>query len=148
MRRQSAAWSGQASSREIAKPSYRWEDAKHPIPCGEWRDSVCFEKRARMDSFAAVLPLMGYSSMYETECELMNCADVECYNSEYVCLWLTLWITLRLTLFYICRLKLNYASIGHMRLFLNSASSQTSYFLIRKVFFSIFLDWLQWVFHV
>jgi hypothetical protein len=39
-----------------------------------------------MDSFAAVLPMMGYSSMYEMECELMNCADVECYNSEYVCL--------------------------------------------------------------
>jgi hypothetical protein len=39
-----------------------------------------------MDSFAAVLPTLGYSSMYETECELMSRADVECYNSEYMCL--------------------------------------------------------------
>jgi hypothetical protein len=43
-----------------------------------------------MDSFSAVLPTQGYSSIYEKECELMNHADVECYNSEYVCPLLTL----------------------------------------------------------
>ncbi len=61
----SAARSGQAKPEKIAKPSYRWESAKRPIPHGERKDSVCFEKRARMDSFAAVLPMSGYSSMYE-----------------------------------------------------------------------------------
>jgi hypothetical protein len=43
-----------------------------------------------MDSFAVVPPTLGYSSMYETECELMSRADVECCKSEHVCLWLTL----------------------------------------------------------
>jgi hypothetical protein len=47
-------------SQRISKPSHWWEAAKCPIPCGEWKDSVCFEKRARMDSFAAVLPTLGY----------------------------------------------------------------------------------------
>jgi hypothetical protein len=70
-----------------------------------------------MDSFAAVLPKLGYSSMYQTECELMSCADVKCYNSEYECLYLTLFVSLRL--------KINHVSIGHMCLFFNSAPSQT-----------------------
>jgi hypothetical protein len=37
-----------------------------------------------MDSFAEVLPTLGFSSMYEMKFELMSCADVECYNTEYV----------------------------------------------------------------
>jgi hypothetical protein len=32
------------------------------------KESVCFEKGARMDSFAAVLPTPSYSSMYEAMC--------------------------------------------------------------------------------
>ncbi len=59
------------SQEKIAKLSHQWEAAMRPILCGEWKDSVCFEKRVRMDSFAAVLPIPGYSSMYEAECELM-----------------------------------------------------------------------------
>jgi hypothetical protein len=35
----------------------------------------------------------GYSSMYETECELMSRADVKCYKSKYECLWLTLFLS-------------------------------------------------------
>jgi hypothetical protein len=52
-------------SKKTAKPSYRWEAVKRPIPRGELKDSVCFEKGTRMDSFAAVLPTPGYSIMYE-----------------------------------------------------------------------------------
>ncbi len=128
-----SAWVGTAISskiwarkaREIAKPSYWWEAAKGPIPCGEWKDPVCLEKRSRTNSFAAVLPMLGYSNMYKTECELMSHADLKCYNSEYECLWLTL--------FFICRLKINHGSIGHMRLFLKSAPSWTVMLLTRFV---------------
>jgi hypothetical protein len=35
-----------------------------PKSRGEWKDSVCFERGARMDSFAVVLTTPGYSSMY------------------------------------------------------------------------------------
>ncbi len=52
---------GKPSQEKIAKPNYQWEAAKHTIPCGEWKDSVCFEKRAKMDLFAMVC-------MYEAEC--------------------------------------------------------------------------------
>ncbi len=71
-----------------------------------------------MDSFAAVLPTLGYLIMYKMECELVSRVDVRCYNSEYECLWLTLFFT--------CRLKINHVSIGHMYLFLNTALSQTA----------------------
>jgi uncharacterized membrane protein YjdF len=53
---------------KIAKPSHRWEVGGHPISLGEWEDSVCFEKGARMDSFAAVLTMLSCSSMYEVIC--------------------------------------------------------------------------------
>jgi hypothetical protein len=46
------------------------------VPRGEWKGSVCFEKGARMDSFAVVLPKPGYSSMYEAMCVKQKfCAD-------------------------------------------------------------------------
>ncbi len=48
---------------------------------------------------------------------LMSPVNEERYNSEYVCTWLTL--------FFIRRLKLKHASIGHMHLFLNSAPMWT-----------------------
>ncbi len=73
---QSTAGSGQA------KPSYWWEAALRPIPWGEWKYSVCFEKRAKMASFAAVLPMLGYSSMYETECEIVS-RNVYCMLITY-----------------------------------------------------------------
>jgi hypothetical protein len=38
-----------------------------------------------MDSFTAVLPMLGYSSTYKMECELKNRADVKCYNGNYEC---------------------------------------------------------------
>jgi hypothetical protein len=59
--------SGQAKL-ENSQPSYRWEAAKCPIPCGELKDYVCFEKGARMNSFTVLLPMPGYSSMYEAIC--------------------------------------------------------------------------------
>jgi hypothetical protein len=40
-------------------------DEKRPFPRGELTDSACFQKGARMDSFAALLPTPEYSSMYE-----------------------------------------------------------------------------------
>ncbi len=67
----SAARSGQAKLKK-AKPSYRLEAAKRPVPRDGWDYSVCYERRARMNSFAAVLPTTGYSSMYRAECEWMS----------------------------------------------------------------------------
>jgi hypothetical protein len=61
----SEIWASQAKT---AKQSHWWEAVRRPIPHGEWKDLVCFEKGARMDSFAAVLPKHGYSSMYEAMC--------------------------------------------------------------------------------
>ncbi len=79
----SKAWASQA--RKNSQPSYRWDAAKRPIPHGGWKDSVCFEKRARMDSFAAVLPMPSYSSIYEAKCDLMSCVNELRYNS-WVCM--------------------------------------------------------------
>jgi hypothetical protein len=53
-------WSAVRSGQ--AKPSQSWEAAKRPISRGEWKDFVCFEKWARMESFAAVLPMPSYAS--------------------------------------------------------------------------------------
>jgi hypothetical protein len=66
---------GKPSQEKIAKPSYRWEAAERPIPCGECKDSVCFKKRAKMDSIAAVLPMPGFSSMYKAECDSISRTD-------------------------------------------------------------------------
>ncbi len=86
---QSAARSEQAKLGKIAKPSYQWEAAKRPIPCGERKDSVCFEKRARMDLFAAVLPTPGYSSMYEIEFGLMGRVMHNVITVKYICMLVT-----------------------------------------------------------
>jgi hypothetical protein len=51
-------------SLNITKPSHQWEVVGHPISCGEWKGSVCFERGARMDSFAVVLTTLSCSSMY------------------------------------------------------------------------------------
>ncbi len=71
---QSAARSGQAKLK-TAKPSYRWEAVKRPIPRGGSKDSVFFEKGARMDSLIAVLLTPGYSSMYEVMGEVASCVN-------------------------------------------------------------------------
>jgi hypothetical protein len=39
------------------------------------KESACFEKGARMNSFAAVLPMPGFSSMYEAICEVFVLMD-------------------------------------------------------------------------
>ncbi len=72
------SWDGD-QQRDLGKPSHWWEAVRQFIPCGEWKeDSVWFEKRARMDSFAAVLPLPGYWSMCEVICvkEQIPCSQV------------------------------------------------------------------------
>jgi hypothetical protein len=63
----SKIWASQAL-KKIAKPSHQWEVVRHYVSLGEWEDSVCFERGARMDSFAAVLTTFGCSSMYEVIC--------------------------------------------------------------------------------
>jgi hypothetical protein len=51
---------------------------------GEWRDSVCFEKEARMDSFTALLKTPGRSSMYKLSVLIKKtipvCNHYEPYN--------------------------------------------------------------------
>jgi hypothetical protein len=60
----SATRSGQAKLK-IAKPSrWRGKQSKRPKSRGEQEDSVCFERGARMDSFAPVLTMPSHSSMY------------------------------------------------------------------------------------
>jgi hypothetical protein len=54
---------GQAKPK-TAKPSHQWEVVGRPISRGEWEDSVCFEKGARMDSFAVVLTTLSCLSIY------------------------------------------------------------------------------------
>ncbi len=46
--------SGQQQDLGHAEPRRQGEVVGRPISCGEWEDSVCFEKGARIDSFAAV----------------------------------------------------------------------------------------------
>ncbi len=58
---------GQAKPK-IAKQSHQWEVVGHPFSHSEWEDSVCFEKGARMDSFAVVLTTLSCLSMYEVIC--------------------------------------------------------------------------------
>jgi hypothetical protein len=79
---------GKSSQEIIAKASYQWEAAKLPVLRGEWKDSVCFEKRARMDSFAAVLSTPGYSSKYEAGCDSMIRGNEWRYNIR-VCMFVT-----------------------------------------------------------
>ncbi len=46
---------GQIGARIVAKPSARESSSGNPKSRGEEKDSVCFERGARMDSYAAVL---------------------------------------------------------------------------------------------
>ncbi len=62
---QSGARSGQAKQKN-ANPSHRWvKQSRWLMSRGEWGDSVCFERGARMDSFTAVLTTPSRSSMYK-----------------------------------------------------------------------------------
>jgi hypothetical protein len=57
---------GGGAKLKIAKPSHRHgKQSRHLLSCGEWEDSVCFERGAKMDSFAAVLAMPSRSSMYK-----------------------------------------------------------------------------------
>ncbi len=67
LRLQSVARSGQAKLK-IAKPSHRWLVVALPISNSECENSVCFERGARMESFAAVLTTLSCSSIYEGIC--------------------------------------------------------------------------------
>ncbi len=96
--RRSAARSEQAKLEKIAKSSYQWEAVKRPVPRGEWKDSVCFEKGAMMDSFAAVMATSGYSSMYEASISLWTMLMNNFITvSMLVCDWPS----------FFCRLKIN-----------------------------------------
>ncbi len=52
----------------LKQPSQQRKIVGCPNSHGEWEDSVCFEKGARMDSFAAVLTMLSCSSMYIVIC--------------------------------------------------------------------------------
>jgi hypothetical protein len=88
-------------SLKIAKPSHPWEVVGHPISRGEWKFSVCFERGAKMDSFAAVLITLSCSSMYEIirVKKLILCLMRNDYND--------LWVYVQLIAFFIRRLKIN-----------------------------------------
>jgi hypothetical protein len=56
------------SSLKIVQPSHRGEVVGGPISCSGCKDSFCFERGARRNSFAAMLTPLGCSSMYKTLC--------------------------------------------------------------------------------
>jgi hypothetical protein len=89
---------------KIAKQSYRrGKQLKHLKSCGKQEDSFCFERGARMDSFAAVLTTPSFSSMYTWTVWIVNkkiilvCNDYS--NDNYVSDW---------PIFFIQRLKINH----------------------------------------
>jgi hypothetical protein len=59
----SKIWTSQAKNRQAKL--LVWRFVRRPMSHGEGKDSVCFERGARMDSFAAMLTTLGRSSMYE-----------------------------------------------------------------------------------
>jgi hypothetical protein len=60
------------------KSSGCWVAATRPTPRGKWKDSVGFDKGAKMDSFALVMH--SYSSMYEGICE----KNEPCVNKQWL----------------------------------------------------------------
>jgi hypothetical protein len=98
---------------------------------------VCFERGARIDSFAAVLTMLGWSSMYEVICV-----------RKYTLSW---WVTIITICEYMCdwfhfflrRLKINHkAPSGHMHLFLTLAPSRTLRSAIRGSKQAADADWV------
>ncbi len=86
---------------KIVQPSHRGEVVGGPISCSEWKDSVCFERGARRNSFAAMLTLLGCSSMYKTLClkKQTLCLMGDHYNNLSICVTDSI---------FICRLKINH----------------------------------------
>ncbi len=72
------------------------------LPHGEWIDSVCFERGARMDLFAAVLTTLSCSSMYKVIClkKRTLCLTSDNYHD--------LWVHVKLILSFLRRLKMNH----------------------------------------
>ncbi len=63
---------GESQAKNSQAKPLAWEAVEHPMSHGERKDSVCFERGAMMDSFAAVLTMLSCSSMYESVCQQRN----------------------------------------------------------------------------
>jgi hypothetical protein len=84
--------SGKIWASQAKKPQSQATNGSYAASYPTWKDSVCFEKGARMDSFAAVLSTPSYSSMYVCiyMCEGTNPLLISNdYNSHdmYACKW-------------------------------------------------------------
>ncbi len=85
----SPARSGQAKL-QIVKPSHRpAKQSRRLMSHGEWGDSVCFEREARMDSFTTVLTVPSCSSMYKLSVLIKKTIPM-CNNySNRMIMWIT-----------------------------------------------------------